>query len=295
MSAQKPVDLEALRERYRPTIVPPCRVCGGELSIAAIGGGQPTRWACGGRVDNPERPGYSMDAPGRWSNAPPGTPSEYGPGGHYHDSEWVDRRQGGDPSVIAILDELIARRARDAVASFQSRVAPWMAACFGDAIASDVVERCDRFVEEAIELTQSLGHSAERAHALVDYVYGRPKGGPEQEVGGVMVTLAALCLATGCNMHAAGEAELVRIWIKIDQIREKQAAKPAGSALPVATERRARDAAITELTATMEWYAGLVEGCRRLGTSGDACRETLAADGGKRARRALLAVRGGAK
>jgi hypothetical protein len=47
------------------------------------------------------------------------------------------------------------------------------------------------------------------------------------------VTLAALCDANGVNMHAAGEAELSRIWGKIDMIRAKQARKPQTSPLPV--------------------------------------------------------------
>lgn len=118
--------------------------------------------------------------------------------------------------------------------SYQHRVQPWLIACFGAQVAYDMTERCDRFIEEAIELAQSVGHSAERAHALVDYVYGRPKGEPEQEVGGVMVTLAALCLAANMDMRAAGDKELDRIWTKIDAIRAKQAAKPRGSALPIA-------------------------------------------------------------
>jgi hypothetical protein len=36
-------------------------------------------------------------------------------------------------------------------------------------------------------------------------------------------------------MAAAAEAELARVWTKIDKIRAKQAAKPTGSALPIAS------------------------------------------------------------
>lgn len=118
--------------------------------------------------------------------------------------------------------------------AFQSRVQPWMQACFGAEISSDKVERSDRFIEEALELVQAGGYTADRAHALVDYVFGRPQGELNQEIGGVMVTLAALCLAHSLDMHAAGETELARIWTKVEQIRAKQAAKPTGSALPVA-------------------------------------------------------------
>ena len=67
---------------------------------------------------------------------------------------------------------------------------------------------------------------------MVDYVYDRPMGEPEQEVGGVMVTLAALCSADGIDMEAAGEKEISRVWKMVDRIRMKQAAKPKHSPLP---------------------------------------------------------------
>ena len=68
---------------------------------------------------------------------------------------------------------------------------------------------------------------------MVDYVYDRPVGDPPQEVGGVMVTLACLCLAADMDMHDAGEVELARIWTKIEQIRKKQQTKPQHSPLPI--------------------------------------------------------------
>lgn len=117
-------------------------------------------------------------------------------------------------------------------ATLQERVKPWLLACFGAKIAADKVERNHRFIEEALELVQACGCTQDEAHQLVDYVYGRPQGGINQEVGGVMITLAALCLANGFDMHKAGEVELDRVWQKIDQIRAKQAAKPAQSPLP---------------------------------------------------------------
>ena len=116
--------------------------------------------------------------------------------------------------------------------SFQSRVRPWLLTCFGEAIASDKSERNHRFLEESLELVQALGCTQDEAHQLVDYVFGRPSGDPLQEVGGVTVTLAALCLANALDMAAAGEVELARIWTKVEQIRAKQAAKPRHSPLP---------------------------------------------------------------
>lgn len=116
--------------------------------------------------------------------------------------------------------------------SFQSRVKPWMLACFGEAILADQTERTHRFLEEALELVQSCGCSQSEAHQLVDYVYGRPIGEPNQEVGGVMVTLAALCLTNTLDMHTAAETELDRVWTKVEAIRAKHAAKPKHSPLP---------------------------------------------------------------
>lgn len=118
--------------------------------------------------------------------------------------------------------------------TLQSRVHPWMMACFGPEISADRVERGDRLLEEVFELLQSGGYDPARVLALRDYVWGRPAGDPPQEVGGVMVTLAAYCLAHNLDMHAAGETELARIWTKVEAIRAKQAAKPVGSALPIA-------------------------------------------------------------
>lgn len=116
--------------------------------------------------------------------------------------------------------------------TFQDRVHPWLMDCFGPEIAGDKIERNHRFLEEALELVQALGCTQSEAHQLVNYVYNRPVGHPPQEVGGVMVTLAALCLAQAMDMHEAGEVELARIWTRVEQIRAKQAAKPKHSPLP---------------------------------------------------------------
>ena len=122
--------------------------------------------------------------------------------------------------------------------TFQQRVAPWMQECFGEVKSKDSIERNHRFLEESLELVQSLGCTQSEAHQLVDYVFSRPVGEPMQEVGGVMVTIAALCLAAGMDMHEAGEVELARIWTCIDKIRAKQAEKPKNSPLPEACEKQ---------------------------------------------------------
>lgn len=130
---------------------------------------------------------------------------------------------------------------------FQQRVAPWMQECFGPEISADRVERGDRLLEEVFELLQSGGYDPTRVATLRDYVWGRPIGEPAQEVGGVMVTLAAYCLAFGLDMHEAGETELARILRPevVEKIRAKQAAKAAAignsSPLPIAPKPDAPD------------------------------------------------------
>lgn len=120
----------------------------------------------------------------------------------------------------------------DCEKSFQERVDSWVVTCFGPEIPADRIERNHRFIEEALELVQANGCTASDAHQLVDYVFSRAVGDPHQEVGGVMVTLAALCNASGLDLVQAGEDELARVWTKADAIRAKQAAKPKNSPLP---------------------------------------------------------------
>ena len=116
--------------------------------------------------------------------------------------------------------------------NYQERVGRWMLACFGRHVSRDRAERNYRFLEEALELVQSTGCTAHEAHQLVDYVFNRPIGDPVQELGGTMVTLAALATASGLNVDTAAETELARAWDIIDKIGAKAAAKPKFSPLP---------------------------------------------------------------
>ncbi len=113
-----------------------------------------------------------------------------------------------------------------ATTPLQDRVAKWVVDCFGKTAADDIAIRCDRFMEEATELVQSLGHSVGSTHAVVDYVFDRPAGEVHQEVGGTMLTLAALCTAASVDLAGAAETELARAIRKTGAIRIKNAAKP---------------------------------------------------------------------
>ena len=184
------------------------------------------------------------------------TPTMFGVGFDHSVGGFTELRIGKSSytkaEVIAAL--AAAERAPDATEPFQQRVQPWMMSCFGPEISADRIKRNHRFIEEALELVQATGCTKSEAHQLVDYVYSRPVGEPPQEVGGVMVTLAALCLANGYDMHEAGETELARIWTKVEKIRAKQAAKPKHSPLPEAAPDAGRESDSAELVARLKAY-----------------------------------------
>jgi hypothetical protein len=108
---------------------------------------------------------------------------------------------------------------------FQNKIRVWMLSTFGEKISKDTHERNCRFLEEAIELVQSCGMPKKDALKLVEYVYNRPVGDPPQEVGGVMVTLTALCLAHNMDVSDAAITEMQRIWLIKDKIAAKQVSK----------------------------------------------------------------------
>ncbi len=110
---------------------------------------------------------------------------------------------------------------------FHKRVASWAFKCFGEKVVNDKMERNFRFIEEALELIQSLGCEKEDVLKLVDYVYNRKPGEPFQEVGGVLVTLAILCNVNSIEIDNAGYTELRRIEDPgiMEIIRAKQLSK----------------------------------------------------------------------
>jgi hypothetical protein len=182
---------------------------------------------------------------------------------------------------------------RETAPSFQQRVRAWIVAAFGETVADDHEERNHRFLEEALELVQALGCTQDAANQLVDYVFTRPAGTPEQEAGGAQTTLAALCSANGLDLVAVRETELARMWERIETIRAKQAAKPKYSPLPESRETApSPNRNIQHLQARADWYA---DGCDGLEDVEGYKREGLMQDAATDLQNALdLLVRGGA-
>lgn len=108
----------------------------------------------------------------------------------------------------------------------QNQVSNWLVKCFGLEIANDKVERSYRFLEESLELFQATGRTQEEAERLAHYVFSRPTGEAPQEAGGVLLTLTALCYANDISLDVMTNMELIRVWQKMTEIREKQKSKP---------------------------------------------------------------------
>lgn len=138
---------------------------------------------------------------------------------------------------------------------FQKLVFRWVCSCMGDRVAQDKEERTARFGEEALELCQAAGMSKGDVLVLVDYVYGRDKGEIKQEVGGVMVTLAALCSARSIDLDEAAWFELMRCHEKIDKIRAKHDSKPLDVRGPTPGSRAAQARGLSKAPLFQTWIA----------------------------------------
>jgi len=96
----------------------------------------------------------------------------------------------------------------------QHTIARWCAEAFGQEHASSLPQRGIRLLEEAIEAAQAAGCSADMAHRLVDFVFGRPVGELRQELGGVGLCLLALANAAGLSADDAEDEEARRVLSK---------------------------------------------------------------------------------
>lgn len=93
----------------------------------------------------------------------------------------------------------------------QGCVVHWVEQSFGPKTAADRKERAKRVLEEALELAQAEGVSANDAWHLGFVVYSRPPGEPAQEVGGIGVTLLAWGGAANVDVAAAINTEIDRV------------------------------------------------------------------------------------
>ena len=98
----------------------------------------------------------------------------------------------------------------------QALVEKFVRVKFTDKVFESVEERCLRLVEEAIELTQAALPNRQKEvcgklEMLIKRVFDRPPGDPEQELGGVIVTLLAYCALKEVRLDSAARHEIDRI------------------------------------------------------------------------------------
>lgn len=99
--------------------------------------------------------------------------------------------------------------------SRQKEVAEWCTAAFGHSNATRLPMRAMRFLEEAVELFQTIpGVSKKDAQKVLDHVFERKVGGIRNEFGGVGITLLAFAEAAGINADECELQELERVKTK---------------------------------------------------------------------------------
>lgn len=129
-------------------------------------------------------------------------------------------------SQMIILRLQMERRARD---ERQKLIMNWIRDTFGVIPGLDVEsprERAMRFLEEALELCQAAGLTQGDVYSMARYTYGRPAGVLAQEVGGVAVTLYALCEVFGVSASQAEFDEIGRVMdISPDKFQARHVAK----------------------------------------------------------------------
>lgn len=90
---------------------------------------------------------------------------------------------------------------------FQGDVRDWVIRTFGFELYQDKRERAERVAEEAVEVVQAAGLSRERMHQIVDWVYNKPPGDLQREIGGMLLPLSALASAHKIELEQAVSSE----------------------------------------------------------------------------------------
>lgn len=110
----------------------------------------------------------------------------------------------------------------------QEEVARWAASAFGQAATTSLSQRGERLLEEAVETFQACGGDEALAHDLVAFVFARPPGMINQELGGVAVTVLLLAAAAGVSADEEECREIRRVLSKpLEEFTARNAAKNA--------------------------------------------------------------------
>lgn len=141
------------------------------------------------------------------------------------------------------------------IGRLQAKTGQFLHACFPD-VALNRTERGLRVLEETLELAQVLGVPKDQALRLVDYVYARPAGELDQELGGVALTLGAAALAAEMDLGRCWETEVDRVLGRIEQVRSKHRYKQSQGIVAGGTDPFVLDEA---------WLRALIERLEQAG------------------------------
>lgn len=88
----------------------------------------------------------------------------------------------------------------------------WATRCFGREHVYHAPIRALRLAEEAVEVAQAYQIPKEKMLDLVEIVYSRPRGSPDQELGGVALTASVLgAITMGRDLDDFLAVELLRV------------------------------------------------------------------------------------
>lgn len=90
----------------------------------------------------------------------------------------------------------------------------WAIRAFGKKHVYNMPIRALRCAEEAVELCQAYNADKATMLQLVEAVYSREVGIPDQEIGGVLMSINVLCAANDYDPDRVFERELVRVLAK---------------------------------------------------------------------------------
>lgn len=106
----------------------------------------------------------------------------------------------------------------------QNKVIRWQDKCFGWKMRMNV-RSAHAFIEEAIELAQACGLSEREVGMHVARIFAKPKGLVEQEIGGVMLTLASVANVYSLDMLKIMNDHVDWCEAHTDEIRDRYLVK----------------------------------------------------------------------
>ncbi len=135
--------------------------------------------------------------------------------------DWANRLREERDQLIAGTHPLSVEPRIDR----QRAIFDWATAAFG-ADQVHPAQRALRLLEEAVELFQACNGDRAQAHKLIDFVFDRPLGAWQTELGQVGVTLLALAASLGASADDAEAAEVARVLAKpIEHYTKRNEAK----------------------------------------------------------------------